>query len=367
MEQDRENRGQRWHLMLMGLLVVSAMLAVLYLFAPPKPPGPIPPTPSPNAFPDLLTAAQLISGKHPDPLRNDPTEIAAYVSANHSALLAIYAALAKPCEAPPDLMNSAKRRSGNGEYYLMREASTLLTQAMWDAEFRGDWNSAMQATHGLLALSRVTSRHGTFLDHLRASTTVSMAFRGLAKWRDELDAHQCRTVIAALLAHEKTRPDFEMIRQWDTYYLQWMIRDWRNFRGTDGFDWKEFLSAHTPGSSFWKNQDAHAENLRRHYHQRIAEAGLLRLELTLRLYLLERGALPGRLGELVPDFLPQLPEDPFSRTGFVYRTNGTNWLLYSIGPDRVDNGGRPLLPGGYGTIPTGDICFTNRAPMPVAP
>jgi hypothetical protein len=25
----------------------------------------------------------------------------------------------------------------------------------------------------------------------------------------------------------------------------------------------------------------------------------------------------------------------------IYRPQGTNWLLYSVGPDLVDNGGRP--------------------------
>jgi hypothetical protein len=34
--------------------------------------------------------------------------------------------------------------------------------------------------------------------------------------------------------------------------------------------------------------------------------------------------------------------DPFNGQPFVYHSTGTNWMLYSVGPDRLDDGGKPV-------------------------
>lgn len=72
---------------------------------------------------------------------------------------------------------------------------------------------------------------------------------------------------------------------------------------------------------------------------------------TLTMLALERfrascGTYPDSLDELVPDFLPSLPLDPWSEKPFGYRRidpatdgQGRAYLLYSIGSDATDNGG----------------------------
>jgi hypothetical protein len=59
--------------------------------------------------------------------------------------------------------------------------------------------------------------------------------------------------------------------------------------------------------------------------------------LGLRRYELEHGALPKQLQPLVPHFLPQLPEDTFS--GKALRWNANTQRIYSVGPDKADDGG----------------------------
>lgn len=56
---------------------------------------------------------------------------------------------------------------------------------------------------------------------------------------------------------------------------------------------------------------------------------------------LRTGAYPGTLGDLSPDYLPELPKDPFSGEDFRYRVDAQagTYLLYSVGPDRHDDGG----------------------------
>jgi len=54
------------------------------------------------------------------------------------------------------------------------------------------------------------------------------------------------------------------------------------------------------------------------------------------------GQLPKTLEALVPTYLPELPADPFALVGqtFRYRIEKDRWLIWSLGPNRKDDGGR---------------------------
>lgn len=77
---------------------------------------------------------------------------------------------------------------------------------------------------------------------------------------------------------------------------------------------------------------------------------------------LRNGRLPDTTAQLVPDFLPTLPRDPFSGNDFVYRADAfrttsdlsdqpgqtvelefPQFTVYSVGWDREDNGGQSLV------------------------
>lgn len=78
--------------------------------------------------------------------------------------------------------------------------------------------------------------------------------------------------------------------------------------------------------------------------QALEETGL-----ALELFRLREGRYPGRLEDLVPADLATLPSDPFGRGGaaLVYgETIGrpASRLLYSLGPDRIDQRGAPFDP-----------------------
>ena len=72
-----------------------------------------------------------------------------------------------------------------------------------------------------------------------------------------------------------------------------------------------------------------------------ARLRLLIVELALRCYELEQGQPPSRLDQMVPKCLQRVLADPFSTSPLIYRSLGTNHLLYSVRPDRVDDGGKP--------------------------
>jgi hypothetical protein len=64
----------------------------------------------------------------------------------------------------------------------------------------------------------------------------------------------------------------------------------------------------------------------------------LRLQIALRLYEQKHGRLPETLGELVPEFLPAVPNDPYDDQPFRY--SKARKLVWSVGQDGIDDGGK---------------------------
>jgi hypothetical protein len=66
--------------------------------------------------------------------------------------------------------------------------------------------------------------------------------------------------------------------------------------------------------------------------------------LALRAYKVEHGGYPSALTALVPGCVDAVPDDPFAASGpLKYRLASTRYVLYSIGPDGKDDGGRPIF------------------------
>ena len=80
------------------------------------------------------------------------------------------------------------------------------------------------------------------------------------------------------------------------------------------------------------------------------------MSLALRSYRSDQRRVPAKLAELVPRYLQRVPQDPFSDKPLIYRPSGTNWLLYSVGVDGVDDGGKPV---GKGVWSKGDLFFDS--------
>ena len=75
-----------------------------------------------------------------------------------------------------------------------------------------------------------------------------------------------------------------------------------------------------------------------------AQNALLETTLALHTYQLEHCFFPATLGSLVPRYLPSFPADPFALSGPLrYKVQGKTYLLYSVGPDGKDDGGRPIF------------------------
>jgi hypothetical protein len=71
-------------------------------------------------------------------------------------------------------------------------------------------------------------------------------------------------------------------------------------------------------------------------------------------YRLDHGMLPSHLGDLVPAYLDAVPTDPFDGHPLRLVVRNGEWIIYSVGPDGIDNGGTRIDRSRY------DILFTLK-------
>jgi hypothetical protein len=67
---------------------------------------------------------------------------------------------------------------------------------------------------------------------------------------------------------------------------------------------------------------------------------LTKLAFALAQYRADHGSYPPKLADLLPKYVAKLPQDVFSDADFHYRCEGGGFLLYSVGPNGQDNGGK---------------------------
>jgi len=79
----------------------------------------------------------------------------------------------------------------------------------------------------------------------------------------------------------------------------------------------------------------------------------------------DSGTLPETLDDLVPDYMPELPADPWTGEPLKYRPEGDGYTLYSVGPDGEDHDGLSERWGPDADWPEGhpkDIVFVPTRP-----
>jgi hypothetical protein len=84
----------------------------------------------------------------------------------------------------------------------------------------------------------------------------------------------------------------------------------------------------------------------------------LLIAFALAIHYREHGNYPKQLADLAPKYLPKIPDDLFSGKPLIYRPTKTGYLLYSIGPNGVDDQGR-----GQDDDPPGGDDLAVRIPL----
>src|SRR5206468_7335626 len=83
-----------------------------------------------------------------------------------------------------------------------------------------------------------------------------------------------------------------------------------------------------------------------HKHLAVAkmESRLARIALALAAFHAEHADYPQSLGQLVPEYLPAIPDDFFVEKPLVYARTAGGYTLYSVGPNMTDDGGKSAKP-----------------------
>jgi hypothetical protein len=87
-----------------------------------------------------------------------------------------------------------------------------------------------------------------------------------------------------------------------------------------------------------------------------------RAVLAVKLWKMKHGRWPESLEQLVPDFLPTVPDDPFTRAPepLKYARDDDHFIVYSVGADGMDEGGRHQWDQERPSIMKADACFGSE-------
>ena len=95
--------------------------------------------------------------------------------------------------------------------------------------------------------------------------------------------------------------------------------------------------------------------------QALTALHLREAELAVRAYLLDQKRLPESLRAVAPQYIPQVPADPFGEGPLRSVMAAGKLTVYSVGPDGVDDDGRPVTDKVPGANSTGDLIVTVAA------
>jgi len=298
------------------LIIVGAVCFMGYaLFRAPKPEL----LPNPNGYDDFLRAAPMVTAKVEDFPDLDREALRALLETNGEPLHVLRLGLTRQCAVPTALWGN----SGQVRFLAM-----LLAAEGRQRELDDQPSEAAHSYVDCIHLGCNVSQGGVVIDRL-----VGVAFESIGR----------NTLVKLIpkLRREQIQPLIRELEQINSNEVSWtdVLHNEHRFIRIHMFE--------SPNPITWVQElllllhDRQLHRAAKEMHDlTIAQLRLLIAEIALRCYTSEQGQAPLRLDELVPKYLQQVPSDPFSANPLVYRPQGTNWLLYSVGLDRMDHGGK---------------------------
>jgi hypothetical protein len=342
---DRGTALARWAAAGVFVLVALFPLALLYRLLMP-PPFPIISVPQPNGFDDLVAAGKMLgeaAGSRLEQWSNlTDAQLQSRLAGSEAAFERMRRGLERPCVNP-------HVRDWPAAYF-----QPLITFAGARAEMArrtGTLDERLTAYWDYLRVSHEATRGTGVHWYSGYASGESSSISGLWDVRKKLSAPQCIDLAAKLSKFDSRR------QSWEGQRAQQRIfdanRDWKSHLPVILADWS--------GTDLYKDIQGHQQ-----YFSSIIQLRMLILELGLRAHQLDHGSLPTNLEELVPAYLPAVPQDPYGDDPLNYRLTGERYTIYSLGIDRDDDGGKPPVDTSDGDF-TIDFEFPPRVRTYVGP
>lgn len=319
---------------------------------------------------------------------------AALVQANHPALVAAGEALDLPFQATPSWKENAR------SYARFRQFARTLMLAGKVEEARGDYDQA--ATYYRTTMQEgVKVSNGTLLPRLVGIACESIGRRPLFRVADKLSADTARATARKLMIGEQERSTLARTVQAEKRdFLESILGDFRRqnvlklarsagvidgdtspdkpfspgkqlraYAGVLAHSKQNVLNAYgqyMDATAVWASlprpadvpspsvpsdpfNQLFAPDFRSIVHKDCdnrAQTALLVSKLALHAFYASHHAYPQTMNELVETgILERLPSDPFAKAAgdpLCYRKTAAGYLLYSVGPDGQDDGGKPI-------------------------
>ena len=324
-----------------GLLVLGLLL-LLVVFGLLLGGGSAPPAvPKPNGFDDLVKAGQAVSGNPGDYLHLSHERLDALISENAEPLRQLRVGLNRQCLMP--LEQVVPNLSAHvGELGGFKRLAQLICAEAQLALMNNRPSDAAKSYLDAIRLGNQMSRGGLLITRLVGISCEAMGCRGLAALVPQLNSADARVVMAQLEKIDANHVTWAEVRQAE--------------KSCTRYHFKNQLNPVLLVMSWWQTRAAVVKAEMRN-KTIVAQERLLLTELALRCYQSDRGAVPARLDDLVTNYLSKVPGDPFSSGSMVYHpAQNAAWLVYSVGPDRIDDGGKSA---GRGATGKGDILLDS--------
>jgi hypothetical protein len=323
-----------WFALALVSLVAVVALLIFSLGRAPRPA----PLPNPNGYDDFLKAGAAVSGSPGDYGTLDHEALGELVATNAEPLRLLRLGLTRQCALPAEaaMANSAGMLS---DLAGMKRLVQLLAAEGRLRELDNQPAEAAQSYVDAMRFGNEVSRGGFLITHLVGIACEAIGRAGLAKQVPSLSPKDARQIVTELEQIEKTRVAWDEVLRNEKRYFYHEIRKIPN-----PMVWLQ---------AAWSVRPAKQRGLERH-NRCVAQTRLLTAELAMRCYVADKGQTPAGLADLVPGYLSNVPLDPYTKQAMIYRTAGTNWLLYSVGWDGVDNGGKTVP---RGTNSPGDLLY----------
>lgn len=345
--------------------------------------------PSPNAFDTYTKAARLLvnMAEISDPTDPADTESAAkryaIVAKNQPALTVLRTGLAL------GYRDASDRTLFSDKPFLAsyRTLARLLALDAVNRSDKGDWAGAARSDLECITFGCQIQRGAPVLGNLVGDNCQSMGRRNLWRCIDHLSITQTRDTITRLDRIERSQTSYvdvmneerdvelttlkkifedpkalssgsdcgngstdssSMNPMYALYSKQTIVNSNRCFFAAVHKNAARPYALHLPDppiSSDWLNKIIEPLIMRGRFKhiENETQNDLLRISLALHAYRLAHDRYPEALSMLTPGEVSALPDDPFALSGtFKYRISGARYVLYSVGPDGVDDGGKPV-------------------------
>jgi hypothetical protein len=288
---------------------------------------PRPRLPSPNGYDDFVKAGEAVAENVGDFAQLDHDSLRTLVDTNAESLRLLRVGLTRQCAMPVD---SALTNLNLDELGNMKRLVRLLAAEGRLREMDNRPADAARSYTDAIRFGNEISRGGFIIHRLVGVACEAIGCHALAQVVPKLSREDSRILLSELEKIDAGRVTWAEVLRSEQYYARYQLRN----RSNPIMRVLGWWQARPPIQQAETKQKII-----------IAHERLLAAELALRCYQSEQGHPPALLQDLVTNYLAKAPQDPFTGQPMTYRLQGTTWLLYSVGPDGVDDGGRPAAKG----------------------